>query len=64
VETAGAGSVDLLPWPREHERIDIGSYQADSTRAKKVLGWQPHVSLRDGLRHTIDFYREHLSWYL
>src|SRR4051812_18985469 len=47
VEIAESGSVEFLGWPREHERIDIGSYQADSTRAKKTLGWQPQVSLRD-----------------
>ncbi len=64
VEIAGDGSVEFLPWPREHERIDIGSYQADSTRAKKVLGWQARVALRDGLRRTIDYYRAHLPWYL
>jgi dTDP-glucose 4,6-dehydratase len=29
--------------------------QPDITRARDVLGWQPEVSLRDGLRKTIDY---------
>ena len=28
--------------------------QPDITRAKQVLGWEPQVSLRDGLKRTID----------
>ena len=29
----------------------------DITRAKTVLGWEPHVSLEEGLRLTVDFFR-------
>ena len=64
VELAGSGSVEFRPWPREHERIDIGSYHADSSLAHTTIGWKPHVNLRDGLRATIDFYRSHMAWYL
>jgi dTDP-glucose 4,6-dehydratase len=28
--------------------------QPDITRAKEVLGWEPQVDLREGLRRTID----------
>jgi nucleoside-diphosphate-sugar epimerase len=29
---------------------------ADSTRARRLLGWEPRTSFEDGLRHTIDWY--------
>ncbi len=29
----------------------------DTTRAKQRLGWQPHVTLKDGLIHTVDYFR-------
>jgi dTDP-glucose 4,6-dehydratase len=32
--------------------------QPDITRAKKVLGWEPKVSLKDGLAKTIEYFRE------
>jgi nucleoside-diphosphate-sugar epimerase len=29
----------------------------DISKAKRVLGWKPEVSLREGLGHTIAYYR-------
>jgi UDP-glucose 4-epimerase len=33
----------------------------DSTLAKRVLGWQPAVSLEDGLGKTVDYFRTRLA---
>ncbi|MGH7548186.1 MAG: UDP-glucuronic acid decarboxylase family protein [Gemmatimonadales bacterium] len=35
--------------------------QPDITRAHATLGWKPKVSLKDGLKRTIDYFREILS---
>jgi len=32
---------------------------ADDTKAKKILNWSPKVSLEDGLRRTIDWFKVH-----
>jgi dTDP-glucose 4,6-dehydratase len=32
--------------------------QPDITRAKKLLNWEPKVPLDEGLRHTIQYYKE------
>ncbi len=42
------------------ERIkgDPQTRQPDITRAQTVLGWQPKVKLREGLEHTIAYFRE------
>ena len=44
----------LRPQASEVERL-----LADTTRAQQLLGWQPEVSLREGLVRTISWIREH-----
>jgi UDP-glucose 4-epimerase len=64
VQRAGSGSVVTVPWPPERQRIDIGSYRGDASKAKAHLGWVPEVSLEDGLAATVAYYRQHLAWYV
>lgn len=64
VAAAGAGSVELVPWPPDRDAIDIGSYFGDSSKAKRMLGWSPAVGFADGIARTVDFYRSHLERYL
>lgn len=64
VEIAGTGRFRLVPWPAEKKAIDIGDFYADSTLIGQTLGWRPVTRLRDGLAHTIAFFRAHLPHYV
>ena len=64
IEAAGAGSMRLVEWPEDKRRIDIGSFYTDSTKFKQTVGWRARTRLREGLRQTIAFYRQHLPHYL
>jgi nucleoside-diphosphate-sugar epimerase len=41
--------------------LDIQVLYGDATKAKSVLGWEARVSLNEGLRRTIDFWRTKLA---
>ena len=58
VEVAGDGRYRLAPFPPEQHAIDIGDYYADYSKVTQRLGWEPLVSLREGLARTLTFYRE------
>jgi UDP-glucose 4-epimerase len=58
VELNGGGSFKVVPFPDDRKAIDIGDYYGDFTRIRDDLGWEPRVGLDEGLRRSIDFYRE------
>ncbi len=45
----------------ERTRDDPKVRCPDITRARTLLGWEPHVPLEEGLRRTADFFREKLG---
>jgi UDP-glucose 4-epimerase len=61
--TGSPGGVELVPWPADQQRIDIGSFRTDSSRIEQLLGWKAGVELIDGIAATVDFYRGD-AWYL
>jgi UDP-glucose 4-epimerase len=54
--------IRFVPWPGEHQRIDIGSFKTDSSKIEAELGWVPTIDLAEGIRRTVTFYRDH-PWY-
>lgn len=59
VRIAGSGSIEVVPFPEDRKRIDIGDFSTDSHRLREATGWHPKVELEEGLTRTIDFFREH-----
>lgn len=41
---------------------DMLTSQADVSKAKKVLAWEPQVSLEDGIQGVVDWYLKERSW--
>ncbi|WP_298725880.1 NAD-dependent epimerase/dehydratase family protein [uncultured Ferrovibrio sp.] len=64
IRVAGQGRYDLLEFPAERKKIDIGDYVADDRAFRAATGWQPKTSLEDGLAATVAYYRQHASHYL
>jgi UDP-glucose 4-epimerase len=64
VDVARSGRVEYVDWPPDKKAIDIGSFYADSSKFRRLTGWAPAVTLRDGLGKTVAFYREHFDRYV
>jgi UDP-glucose 4-epimerase len=64
VKIHGGGTYSVRSYPADRKRIDVGDYYGDYSAIRKQLGWQPTVSLEEGLRRTLAFYNQHLEQYL
>ena len=50
--------ISFVPDRPGHVRVRA----VDSRKLRKRLGWSPQVSFHEGLRWTVDWYRDHSAW--
>jgi dTDP-glucose 4,6-dehydratase len=55
--TGSKSRIIFHPLPQNDPKVR----QPDITKAKRVLGWEPKVSRREGLRKTLKYFQEKLS---
>jgi UDP-glucose 4-epimerase len=63
VQINGGGNYELVPFPEDRKAIDIGDYYSDFRKVEKALGWSPQVTLENGLKQTLEFYRANRGHY-
>ena len=51
--TGSRSTIESLPLPKDDPKVR----RPDIARAKRILGWEPTIRLRDGLARTIDFFK-------
>lgn len=63
VTISGRGSIVYVSWPDKNKKIDVGDFVADVAKIRADIGWQPTVSLHDGLKATIEYYLKYKKRY-
>jgi len=63
IRVAGSGRVKFTEFTKERKEVEPGDYYADITRIKKTVNWEPGISLEEGIKRTIDYYREYKREY-
>lgn len=56
-ETGSSSVIERLPLPTDDPKVR----QPDITIARELLGWEPAVDLRSGIRETLPYFREELE---
>lgn len=64
VTIAGQGSYQVKEYPKDRQGIEIGNIYLNDEKLRTTTGWCPEVNLEQGLKKTLDYYREHLKEYL
>jgi dTDP-glucose 4,6-dehydratase len=55
--TGTKSKIEYKPLPVDDPKVR----QPDITRAKEVLGWEPRVDFEEGIKETIEYFREALA---
>lgn len=55
---------ELVPFPPEKAKIDIGDYYTDISLIGRELDWKPRTELKKGFSKTLDYFRENLDHYV
>ncbi len=63
VHIADSGSYTFTEFTKERAEVEPGDYWADITKIGRVVGWEPKISLEEGIRRTIAFYRQYRQYY-
>ena len=64
VAANGGGRYESKEFPPERKRIDIGDFVTDDRQFRAIADWAPRVALAEGLKRSLDYYRQHLGAYL
>jgi nucleoside-diphosphate-sugar epimerase len=54
----------IREFPADRATIDIGSYHADDHAFRTATKWRPEVSLEEGIRRSLEWFRPRLDQYL
>ncbi len=46
----------------EFQKTDMKATWADTGKAKRLLGWEPHVPLEEGLQKSVQWYLQNKEW--
>ena len=63
VKITGTGKATFTEFTQERKEVEPGDYYTNIAKIKRIVGWEPKTGLEEGLRKTIEFYREHKKEY-
>lgn len=63
VRVAGSGRWEFAPFTPERAAQEPGHFCSDVRKIERIVGWKPATSLEEGMRRTVDYYREHRQQY-
>ncbi len=56
-------SIEKRQWPADRKAIEIGDFVVNPEKIHRMLGWWPKTSLQEGLKKTVEFYKQRKQEY-
>ena len=62
ISIAQSGKYKIVEYPEEKKVIEPGHVYLDATKIYNDIGWEPKTSFEDGIKRTIEFYKENKEY--
>jgi len=62
-QIAGSGRPKFTEFTQERKEVEPGDYYADISKIKRITGWEPRISLEEGIARTVEYYRKYKKEY-
>ena len=59
IDIYGNGNFDVIDFPNESKKIEIGDYIADYSKFSIATGWKPKIGIDKGLQYTFEYYNRY-----
>ena len=63
IEIAGTGRWEFAPFSPERAAQEPGDFYSDITKIRTRIGWEPEISLEEGIKRTVEYYRKYRRYY-
>jgi len=63
IKILGEGKYKTVLFPNDRKAIEVGNYVADIKKINTDVGWQPKVSIEEGIKKTIEYYQKYKRAY-
>lgn len=63
IDITKTGSWEFSEFSPERKAQEPGDFYSDITKIRNMAGWEPKISLEEGLKRTIDYYRLYKQYY-
>lgn len=63
LQVVNKGKTEHIPWPKNYEKIETGSFEMSIEKAKKDLKWLPRIELEEGIKRMYEYYKKFKQFY-
>ena len=63
IKIAGRGKWKFTSFSPERKSLEPRDFYSDIAKIKETIGWYPKISLEDGLKDTVDYYKRYKHYY-
>ena len=63
VDTTKQSKIEFTPFSEERKKQEPGDFYSDISKINEYIGWKPKVSLQEGVKKTVEFYKMNKKYY-